>query len=72
MSEKLVLRIRANEGYASNQVRSRMTVGELRSILEDYEADVEIVTLDLNNSYGADWGVVIDTDTEYDDDEEEN
>ena len=58
MKSKLVLEIRANEGYSIKQVRGRITVGDLRTYLEDFDDDMEIVTKDLNNSYGADWGVV--------------
>lgn len=71
MKSKLVLEIRANEGYSIKQVRGRITVGDLRTYLEDFDDDMEIVTKDLNNSYGADWGVVCDYYEEDIDDEEE-
>ena len=60
MKTKLVLEIKANEGYNINQVSGRITVGDLKRYLEDVDDDMEIVTKDLNNSYGADWGVVCD------------
>ena len=71
MKSKLVLEIKANEGYSIKQVRGRITVGDLRTYLEDFDDDMEIVTKDLNNSYGADWGVVCDYYEEDIDDEEE-
>lgn len=58
---KIALRIRSNEGYNAEQATERhrtMTVKELREILEYYDDDTEIVTLDLNNGYGAKWGVI--------------
>jgi len=71
MKTKLVLEINANEGYSINQVSGRITVGDLKRYLEDVDDDVEIVTKDLNNSYGADWGVVCDYYEEDADKEEE-
>ncbi len=71
MTTKLVLTIRANEGYSIDQVRGRVTVGDLKRYLEDVEDDVEIVTHDLNNGYGADWGVVCDYNEEDTDDDDE-
>lgn len=69
MKTKLVLEINANEGYSIDQVRGRITVGDLKRYLEDVDDDVEIVTKDLNNSYGANWGVVREF---YEDDCEED
>lgn len=69
--EKLVLKIRSNEGYAMDQVRSHVTVGELRQYLEDLDPDMEIVTDDENNQYGANWGVVCDYYYDRCDEEEE-
>lgn len=53
---RIALRIRANEGYNAKQAANGLTVGELRRWLEDFNDDDEIVTHDLNNGYGADWG----------------
>ncbi len=73
---KIALRIRSNEGYDAEQATERhhtITVGELREALEGYEDDTEIVTLDLNNSYGADWGIIARGETikEIDDEDED-
>lgn len=66
---KIALRIRANEGYSASQVKG-LTVGELRRWLDDFDDDDEIVTHDLNNGYGADWGTIDRYEiTEYCDDE---
>ena len=59
MSVKLVLNISANEGYKFDQVNSCVTVGELKDWLESYDDDVEIVTNDINNQYGANIGVLV-------------
>ena len=66
MKEKLVLTIQANCGYSIDQVapKARMTVGELRNFLEGLDDDMPIVTNDENNSYGANWGIVTDWDTQ--------
>ena len=58
---KFVLNIRANEGYNADQVESFTTVGDLKSLLEGYDDDVEVITHNLNNQYGANYGVVVDT-----------
>lgn len=58
---KIALRIRSNEGYNAEQATERhktITVKDLREALEGFDDDTEIVTLDLNNSYGADWGII--------------
>ena len=67
MTVKLVLSIQANEGYSIDQVRSHVTVGDLKRYLEDMPDDAEVVTHDLNNRYGADWGKVCDYYEEEDD-----
>lgn len=74
---KIALRIRSNEGYDAEQATERhntLTVRDLREALEGYEDDTEIVTLDLNNRYGADWGIIARGETieEIYDDEEED
>ena len=71
MTTKLVLTIRANEGYSIDQVRGRVTVGDLKRHIEDTDDDVEIVTNDLNNSRGANWGIVCDYSEEDTDDDDE-
>ena len=57
-SEKIILKIRGNEGYNADQVNS-MTVGELRDLLEGYDDDMEIVTENTDNRYGANFGEII-------------
>lgn len=70
---RLALRIHANEGYNANQAANGLTVGELRRWLDDYDDDTEIVTHDLNNGYGADWGNIAKyepVEDDYSDDDE--
>lgn len=57
---KVIINIEANRGYAVDQVKGRMTVGELKRLLEDFDDEAEIVTKDLNNEYGANWGIALD------------
>ena len=59
------------EAYSAKDIDGRlMTVGELRAVLEDYEDDTQIVTVDLSNYRGAKWGRLVDVeDLEEDDDE---
>ena len=52
---KYQLEILSNGGYAADQVKG-ITVGELISILQDYEDDDEIVLHDGGNRYGASYG----------------
>ena len=65
------LEIRPNEAYSAKDLENRlMTVGELRDALEDYENDDQIVTFDLSNYRGANYGYVAYVeDCEEDDDE---
>ncbi len=56
--EKIILRIRGNMGYGADQVNS-ITVGELRNLLEGYDDDMEIVTENTSNRYGANFGEII-------------
>lgn len=71
---KVVFKISANEGYSPAQVRGRLTVGELREFLEDLpDDDMEIITDDESNRYGARWGIMEGFDivnADEDDDEE--
>ena len=70
---KLTLDIRANEGYcAADAARYTITVGELRAMLEGYDDDVQIVTRDLNNPRGADYGAIVAEWLEEADDEDED
>ena len=52
---KYQLIIRANQGYSSSQVRS-ISVEDLRYLLEDFEAEDEIILFDTNNPRGASYG----------------
>ena len=51
--------IRPNEAYSPKDLGTRlMTVGELREALEGYEDDAQIVTFDLSNYRGANYGYI--------------
>ena len=53
------LEIRPNEAYSPKDLENRlMTVGELREALEGYEDDAQIVTFDLGNYRGANYGYI--------------
>ncbi len=68
--KKIQLEINGAQGYGAEQVRS-ITVGELRAMLEDYEDNIEIVTHDYTNRYGASYGTIIEiADVEKDEDYE--
>ena len=68
----LKLEIRANEGYCAVDAMNRcLTVGELRQLLEGIDDDVRIVTKDLNNPRGANWGTTVDVYECYDDERED-
>lgn len=50
-----------NAGYSAKQAVENthtLTVGVLRDLLSDYEDDIQIVTYDPTNTYGAKWGVL--------------
>ena len=65
--KKIQLEIYGANGYSAEQVRS-ITVGELKAMLEDYDDDIEIVTHDETNRYGASYGTIIEiADIEEDD-----
>lgn len=57
------LSISPNEAYSAGDIVDRsMTVGELRSLLEDFEDDDVIVTYDTSNGRGACWGYIVSRD----------
>ena len=58
----MILNIKANEGYEPEQVENArcITVGELKEWLEQFDDDEKIITKDLNNKYGADYGIICD------------
>ncbi len=62
--KKLILNINANRGYNASQIEARhtLTVGELKSILEGYDDDTPIITKNLDNALGANFGEVRDCD----------
>ena len=69
--------IRPNEAYSPKDLESRlMTVGELREALEGYEDDAQIVTFDLSNYRGANYGYIAYVEEleedDFDEDEEED
>ena len=68
--QKLILEIYGARGYSKNQVRG-LTVGELREMLEGYEDDVQIVTHDESNSYGASYGELRFITEDYEDEDDE-
>lgn len=62
------IQIRSNCGYDAKgalDYANTMTVGQLREMLEGLDDDTLIVTDDLSNRRGANWGVVSDA---YEDD----
>ena len=69
----LTIDIRANEGYAASGAAERgsITVGELRAMLEGYDDDVQIVTRDMNNRRGAEYGAIVAEWLEEADDEDD-
>lgn len=68
---KVELQIRANEGYSAGDVQGVMTVGNLRRLLEYYDDDDMVITNNLNNRYGANYGVVVGVSEDYGDEDEE-
>ena len=56
---KLQLEIRANEGYAADQVKE-ITVSDLKEMLAWYDDDDTIVLYDKNNRRGACFGIIQD------------
>lgn len=57
--KKIQLEIYGAQGYGAEQVSS-ITVGELKAMLEGYDDDIEIVTHDETNRYGASYGKIIE------------
>jgi hypothetical protein len=53
---KYQINIRSNEGYGADQIRTAITVAELRDALDYLEDDDELITYDLNNPRGAAYG----------------
>lgn len=69
---KVILNIRSNEGYSADQVESRLSVGELKDALEEFDDDAEVIVFNESNRYGANYGILTGRlDVDYSDDEEE-
>ncbi len=68
---KVLLEIYANRGYGSDQIKG-MTIGELKEMLESYDDDLEIVTHDESNRYGASYGQIRFITEDYEEDGEED
>lgn len=60
MPHTVKLQHTGNQGYAPSQIRTRMTLGDLLSQLEEaieeFGEDAVLVTYQTNNRYGASWG----------------
>ena len=72
--KKIGIRILANAGYSANQVNG-VTLGELRDFIDEmieyYDEDTEVVTVDDGNRYGANYGRLYLQDVLEDEEEEE-
>ena len=69
---KVVLSIRSNEGYSADQVKSRLSVGDLREALEEFDDDAEVIVFNESNRYGANYGILTgNLDVDYSDEEEQ-
>lgn len=72
--KKVGIEILANAGYSMNQVKS-ITLGELKEFIDElieyYDEDTEIVTVDNGNVYGAKYGRIYLTQIDNDDDDDE-
>lgn len=56
MANKLVLTIDGRrDGYALDQIKNTMTVGELMNLLSDYDEDTPVM---INNDNGYTYGAV--------------
>ena len=57
--KKMGIKILSNAGYGFDQVNS-VTLGELRDFIEEmieyYDEETEVVTIDSGNKYGAKYG----------------
>lgn len=73
--KKIGLRILANAGYSASQVKG-VTLGELKEfideLIEDYDEDMEVITIDDGNRYGANYGKIYLQDCLEDDEDEED
>jgi hypothetical protein len=62
MATTLIMNVNPNQGYAPDQISNRLTLGELRDMIEeaivDYGDDAEVITLDSGNVYGAKYGSI--------------
>ena len=72
--KKVGVKILSNAGYGMDQVTG-ITLGELRDFIEEmieyYDEDAEIITVDSGNKYGAKYGKLYLEEISEDYDEEE-
>ena len=72
--KKIGIEILSNAGYGMDQVKS-VTLGELRDFIEEmieyYDEDTEVITVDSGNKYGAKYGKLYLREVSEDDDCEE-
>jgi len=67
---KIILRVSPNQGYGPEQVKG-IKVLDLKELLEQYNDDDEIITLDGGNRYGAKYGkLYAEVEDIYEDEEE--
>lgn len=72
--KKVGIKILSNAGYGMDQVTG-ITLGELRDFIEEmieyYDEDAEVITVDSGNKYGAKYGKLYLEEISEDYDEEE-
>lgn len=68
---KYQLTVSGSQGYSADQIKSSITVAELREMLEGLEDDAEVVIYDNANGYGASFGRITRYIEEADSEEEE-
>lgn len=60
--KRVVISIKANDGYGVDQPETTLTLGELRDLIDDaaeyYGEDCIVVTHDSANRYGASYGKI--------------
>jgi hypothetical protein len=59
-TRRVILAAEPNMGYAADQIDTDMTLADLMALveqaIEEYGPDAVVVTRDINNRYGADFG----------------
>jgi deoxyxylulose-5-phosphate synthase len=60
MAKTVIIGVNGNQGYAPDQINTRMTLGamieELQEAAEQFGEDALVVTADNQNRYGANFG----------------